>query len=64
MRLGRLNQCSTQGGHSGDLEIIMVILIMAMRQITPDTLDRVLGLLGELIAARGQLGHEALNPQL
>jgi len=31
----------------------MVILIMAMRQITPDSLDRALGLLGELIAARG-----------
>src|SRR5471030_33217 len=31
----------------------MVILIMAMRQITTDSLDRALGLLGELIAARG-----------
>lgn len=31
----------------------MVILITAMRQITPDSLDRALDLLGELIAARG-----------
>src|SRR2546430_7344342 len=33
--------------------IISVILKVAMPQITPDSLDRALGLLGELIAVRG-----------